>query len=357
MKKSIVAAALAALMLAVCVLPAAFAAEEAREDGPADPDARITLQPVGSPIPLPVVTREPGPFPIETLSPIRITPLPVETKRPEPVGPTEFPFPVATIRPVPPGSRERVYGDMNNDGNLDAYDAAQLLRRLVGPTVAYLGYGDANGDGAVDGRDVTFILTDPPREEWNIQHEVALVVYKPVLYLYPRETTDVTVTLGEPDALTCVYPAYDGGWRVTAQPDGTLTGAAGREYYALYYEADVRTPDAGAADGFVIARDEVADFLEQKLAILGLSEREAEEMIVYWLPRLQQSEYVFIRFASAEAVGEAMPLGITPAPDTVIRVWMQWRGLDAFEDVPPQTLAPAAREGFTVVEWGGMELD
>ena len=36
--------------------------------------------------------------------------------------------------------------------------------------------------------------------------------------------------------LTCTYPAYDGGWQVTAAPDGTLTDANGQNWL-IYYAA------------------------------------------------------------------------------------------------------------------------
>ena len=60
---------------------------------------------------------------------------------------------------------------------------------------------------------------------------------KPVLYLYPEEEMEVTVTLDFDGTLTSTYPAYGDGWTVTARPDGTLTNpATGREYYCLFWE-------------------------------------------------------------------------------------------------------------------------
>ena len=44
---------------------------------------------------------------------------------------------------------------------------------------------------------------------------------------------------------------------------------------------------------------------------------------------------------------------ITPAPDSVLRVHMVYKVLSRPVDIPPQTLSPFVREGFTVVEWGG----
>lgn len=52
--------------------------------------------------------------------------------------------------------------------------------------------------------------------------------------------------------------------------------------------------------------------MEEKLAILGLNDREAEEFIIYWLPKLQENEYNYTIFASMDEINENMPLGIFP---------------------------------------------
>lgn len=67
---------------------------------------------------------------------------------------------------------------------------------------------------------------------------------------------------------------------------------------------------------------DVAEFLEDKLALLGLNEREAEEFIVYWLPKLQENKYNYIRFATMEEINENMPLKFSTEPDSLIRVLM-----------------------------------
>lgn len=178
---------------------------------------------------------------------------------------------------------------------------------------------------------------------------------KPVLYLYPEEETALTVTLGHPERLSCVYPAYENGWEVTAQPDGTLTDANGRDYYALYWEGR-DAPYTMTDEGFCIAGKDTAAFLEDKLALLGLTEREAEEFIVYWLPQMEDNACNYIRFASEAEIEDYMPLGFTVQPDSVIRINMVWKALDAPVTVKEQQLTTPAREGFVAVEWGGVHL-
>lgn len=180
-----------------------------------------------------------------------------------------------------------------------------------------------------------------------------MLCYKPVIYLYPERTAEVTVAL-EGIELSCSYPGYGEGWRVTAAPDGTLTDAEGKTYNYLYWEGSGRF-EWDLSEGFCVAREDIAAFLEDALARLGLTRREANEMIVYWLPLMQEYPCVLISFQQ-EAYSEAAPLCITPAPDTLIRVFMVWQGLEEPVQVTPQTLTAPERKGFCAVEWGGEEM-
>ena len=177
---------------------------------------------------------------------------------------------------------------------------------------------------------------------------------KPVIYLYPEEVTDVTVQLDYTGKLTCTYPAYKNGWTVTAAPDGTLTDASGQTYNYLYWEGE-GTERYDFSKGFCVPGADTAAFLEDALAQLGLTRKEANEFIVYWLPRMEQSPYNLIAFQQ-EAYTDAAPLTVTPAPDSVLRVFMAWQPLEAPVDIPAQTLPAFDRHGFALVEWGGAEV-
>lgn len=178
---------------------------------------------------------------------------------------------------------------------------------------------------------------------------------KPVLYLYPEQETAVTVALDLDGDLNCAYPALDSRtWKVTARPDGKLTDESGREYPYLFWEGELNAK-WDFSSGFVVAGTETAAFLEEKLALLGLNDREAADFITYWLPRMQQNPYNLIAFQK-EAYTDAAGLSITPAPDTLLRIFMAYKPLDKAAAVPEQALESApVRSGFTVVEWGGAE--
>ena len=177
---------------------------------------------------------------------------------------------------------------------------------------------------------------------------------KPVLYLCPEEETDVTVTFAHPERLTVVYPDYpETGWTVTASPDGTLYDTDGRSYYALYWEESGVIP-VDWERGFCVAREELTEFLENTLAEIGLTEREANEFIIYWLPVLQKNEYSLIWFELTESRQAMNGLCITPAPDSLLRIAMHVKASDEFVGTSGQTFAGFDRTGFTAVEWGGV---
>lgn len=181
---------------------------------------------------------------------------------------------------------------------------------------------------------------------------------KPIIYLYPENETNVSVNLGNNKNITCSYPLYkNAGWQVKANKDGELVDLeTGRNLYALYYESKPVTEFKVQTEGFIIKGIDIIKFLEEKLSILGLTEREAEEFIIYWLPILQENEYNYIRFASTEEIDNNMPLNIEPNPDTIIRVCMTYKGLQEPIEVKDQELVTPVRKGFTVVEWGGTEI-
>lgn len=183
------------------------------------------------------------------------------------------------------------------------------------------------------------------------------VAYKPVIYLYPENETELEVRFSNPEKLTTTYPKYSDSWKVVASPNGKLVDVnTGRELYALYWEGTGYTSGV-RQDGFVVSGEDSASFLEEKLAQIGLNEREAEEFIIYWLPKLESSKYNYIHFELTDEIDNYMPLELSTKPDTKIRVIMSFKALDAPIDVEEQDLGNTpSRAGFTLVEWGGHEI-
>ena len=178
---------------------------------------------------------------------------------------------------------------------------------------------------------------------------------KPIIYIYPNEDMNVEVELSNPEKLVVTYPKYEDSWKVKAHTDGTLIDEKGKKYYALYWEG-IGKDNSIKEDGFVIKGEDSAKFLEEKLEILGLNYKEKDEFIMYWLPKLESNKYNYIRFMTREEIDKNMELNINPEPDTLIRVMMEYKGLDKKIKVKDQKLPQVERTGYTVVEWGGTEI-
>lgn len=182
----------------------------------------------------------------------------------------------------------------------------------------------------------------------------SLLFKKPVIYLYPEKETDVTLKLQPQGKIIRSYPVYEEGWHVHAEPSGRLTTESGHQYAYLYWEGMFKNiPQMETS--YLVKSDETADFLEEKLTVLGLNYRERNDFITYWLPELEENPYNQICFLT-EAYDEIVPLQVSPTPDTVIRILMVYQGRQEEIETTPQTLTPIQRTGFTVVEWGGVEL-
>lgn len=190
----------------------------------------------------------------------------------------------------------------------------------------------------------------------NLILEIPKNFTKPIIYIYPKEKTKVKIKVKNKEKLTCTYPKYEDGWEVEANPNGDLVDLkTNRKLYALYWEG-IGKPKYNLKEGFIVEGNNVAKFLEEKLELLGLNEREAEEFIVYWLPKLECNKYNYIRFSLTEEVNEYMPLEITPKPDTLIRILIQYKPLAFKINVNEQILPKQERKGYTIVEWGGTKI-
>ena len=197
------------------------------------------------------------------------------------------------------------------------------------------------------------LIGEQPREPIYDENGNRVIFRKPVIYLYPEETTDISVKVD--CDLTVTYPNYNEGWKVTAEPDGTLTNHAdGREYSYLFWEGE-GYGEMDFSEGFVVKGEDTVSFLQEKLSEMGMTPREYNEFIIYWLPYLQDNAYNLISF-QWENYDESAKLKITPEPDNMLRVFMAFKAIEEPIDVPEQKLPVLERDGFTVVEWGGTEV-
>ena len=177
---------------------------------------------------------------------------------------------------------------------------------------------------------------------------------KPVIYLYPEKEMDISVSVAPNGGFKKTEPAYGtNGWTVRATPESDLFNYADQTIYPyLFWEGrayDMTMPEVG----FVLKRDKVGEKMSIILGKLGLNSKEIKDFLEFWQPKLEVKPYVFVTFISQAEFDKLAPLTVTPKPDKVIRVFMDYAPLDNPVTVRPLLIKTPVRTGFTVVEWGG----
>lgn len=206
---------------------------------------------------------------------------------------------------------------------------------------------------------------------------------KPVIYLYPNETTDVSIAFAAPVQLTTDIPSYGGSWMVRAHVDGSLTNLkpeltvcdalpmhSGTEYAKqacrsntypyLYWAGNVASGTyPHMAQGFVVEKKDLSGFLATSLDAMGFTDVETRDFIQYWVPEMLQknASYYRVSFLQTQDVNRLFPLSVHPRPDTLLRMFMDYEPLMYKPSVlpKPQVLHKIVRNGFTLVEWGGLK--
>ena len=149
--------------------------------------------------------------------------------------------------------------------------------------------------------------------------------------------------------ITKSIPDYINGWNVFVTEKGIING----KYDYLFYEADLRKvklPDGG----WIVKYEELDNWLEDNLIRFGLNKKEKEQFIEYWANELPESRYYLIKLLDEEFLEKNMKLVINPIPDSVIRLDFYFKPIDERIDIREPEIKTPKREGFVVVEWGGI---
>ncbi|MDH4472651.1 MAG: hypothetical protein QE487_08565 [Fluviicola sp.] len=192
------------------------------------------------------------------------------------------------------------------------------------------------------------VVPDPP-----------VTVCKPVIYFHSPKNLSVNIELTPKGKFTFTYPVYENGWKGTVEAEGGIT--VNKQHYPyLFWEANSNEINSlvNYNEGFVVSKENVTAFLEEKLTEMGLNDQERTDFITFWGPRMVGSEKNHVQFLFNEEYDDIAALSITPKPDHTFRLYMLWTPMPESTIVKPtpQKLSTVKRDGFSVVEWGGSEL-
>lgn len=243
-------------------------------------------------------------------------------------------------------------------------DSSALLQELY---KAYIGFKDSISDKTLGNLSVeqfqnahAVVVSSNAYGELEI-YERSDIFYiggcgKPVIYLYPQQTTTVDVQVGADVKKSDPLYTPNGWQQVRAEASGQLT-YQGRPYSSLYWEGFGRGPYPSIISGSVVRTKDTAAVIRHQLVEQGLKSNEINDFMDFWQPKLPTTPYVRLSWLSTAEMNNLAPLDINPKPNTLIRVFLDFEGLDQPIRISPQRLNAPVRQGFTVVEWGGLLRD
>ena len=177
---------------------------------------------------------------------------------------------------------------------------------------------------------------------------------KPVIYLYPQKEMDISLQLNInlDNKLTTIYPKFNGEnktWNVHAKPNGDIQ-LENKIYPYLFWEAQSYANNLEMNEGFIVNDTNAEEFLENKLKILGLNDKESTDFITYWLPVLIKNKLSLCSFQTEKFFND-FKLNINPKPDTLIRIFLSIKKINSLIKIKEQKLEKNERKGYTVIEW------
>ncbi|MBK8808550.1 MAG: carboxypeptidase-like regulatory domain-containing protein [Bacteroidales bacterium] len=203
-------------------------------------------------------------------------------------------------------------------------------------------------------------IVDEKTKKIKEEKIMGIPVMKPAIYLYPKAEQDIELEIVLDGKINTTYPLYHDKWQVKAFPSGRLINKDDNlEYFYLFWEGDkyLDSKELDYKTGFVIKGDSVLHFLQKNLKHIGLSSAEMNDFIVFWLPIMQSNKYNFIYFRIGKDYDLISENKVDPKPDTQLRVFMEFKKLEAFIEVENQELPAFQRTGFSLIEWGGTEIE
>jgi len=176
---------------------------------------------------------------------------------------------------------------------------------------------------------------------------------KPVIYLYPTHTESVNVSIGANINKSSPIYGTNGWFDIIAHPNGQLE-YRNTPYSSLYWEGMGDGVYPAITEGTIVKSADKITVIKQQLKQQGLNNQEISDFLNFWAPKLPNTPYIRITWFDTQQLNQLAPLFISPKPETLIRVFLDFQGLDMPYSLPKQTFTSPTRIGFTVVEWGGI---
>lgn len=176
------------------------------------------------------------------------------------------------------------------------------------------------------------------------------MVYKPNIYIYPNEQIKLSVKLNFPTGgkIVTSIPEYGTGWNIIVDTSGLINNT----YSYLFYEST--QPDVWQRNyGWTIKTDKLESFFRQNMTDYGFSDKEINDFIEYWIPRLNSYPFYSIYPQTKNIIENVIQFDFSKQPENILRLFYIIKGHYQLQDkLTIPTIDSFKREGYFVTEWG-----
>jgi len=178
------------------------------------------------------------------------------------------------------------------------------------------------------------------------------VLYKPNIYLYPKEKIQLSVKLNFPKGGKVIksIPEYGKGWQVSVDSMGMIDN----HYTFLFYES--KQPNVWQKNnGWIIKQKELESFFRNNMSNYGFQGQEIQDFIDYWIPKFTDFEYYIIYPQLSDIIDTVIELKLSKSPDHIMRLFYVIKGSKEFPEnklKKPTVEQRFKRDKFFVTEWG-----
>lgn len=255
---------------------------------------------------------------------------------------------------------ELIYSVDNGENQFYDYSEGDTLAIISTPGVhTFRFYGGAQYE---ETRFMQLTIDKKHRQLYQIHFSRAyelMPVRKPVIYLYPEETIDVSIEVHPKGEFTFSYPPIKDGWHFSCKPNGELTNGE-NTYRYLFWESEqaFHSEIIDRNTGAILSGPQSVKYLEAQMQEFGMNSQERADFITYWGPILQKKSNLYIYLLFNEECDAFASLEFDPKPEKVGRFYVIWAEVpdDYSPSLEPQKVPAFQRNGFTVLEWGGSEV-
>jgi hypothetical protein len=196
------------------------------------------------------------------------------------------------------------------------------------------------------------------------------VAEKPVIYCYSEKPIHFDLKLNTVGQLAFAYPPLNAHrtWNMHLENNALTDTQSHQKYPYLFWESEQDNvhfkaknshQNSNELNAFIVSKSTIVKFLDSTLTAVGFNSQEKTDFITYWGPRMQASNFYLIQFLQNNACETISTYEINPTPAHLNRFYMLFMESET-NNFPyittPQQLKPFKRNGFYMVDWGGIEL-